>query len=179
MYKPLVFALSLLLTTSTAYCQTDVVTPRILPPTILPAVVKSTPRTTSINQKLDDANGFRDFHFGQAFHAQEKEWKFLFTDGASKVYERKNENLQVGYATLTRICYVFTNNKLSNIVLDLKGQADSDLLKKALVEQYGNPEENSHSPGHYEWKGQQVSLYFNAATLDREKARVMYMGLPQ
>jgi hypothetical protein len=179
MYKHLVFALPLLLTASTAYCQTDVVTPRILPPTILPAVVKSTPPNTSINHKLDYNNGFRDFHFGQEFHAHESELKFLFTDGTSNFYERKNENLKAGYATLTRIYYVFTNGKLSTIVLKLKGQADSDLMKKALVEQYGNTEENSYTLGHYEWKGQQVSLSFNAATLDREEARVIYMGLPQ
>jgi hypothetical protein len=179
MYKHVVFALPLLLAASTAYCQTDVVIPSILPPTILPAVVKSTPRNTSINYKLDYNNGFRDFHFGQAFHAHERELKFLFTDGVSNFYERKNENLKAGYATLTRIYYVFTNEKLSAIVLKLQGQADSDLLKKALVEQYGNPEENGYTAGHYEWKGQQVSLSFNAATLDREEARVIYMGLPQ
>jgi hypothetical protein len=100
MYKHLVSALPLLLAASTAYCQTDLVRPRILPPTILPAAVKPTPRNTSINYKLDYNNGFRDFHFGQEFHAHESELKFLFTDGVSKVYERKNENLKAGYATL-------------------------------------------------------------------------------
>ncbi|NVO31084.1 hypothetical protein [Hymenobacter lapidiphilus] len=148
---------------------------KILPATLLAlllALLMAQPARSQSLARLDVANGFRGLPFGapltEALHL-----KLLRDKGDEKVYERLDEQLQVGGFTATRIHYKFFRGQFAAVTIIVKGAAETRKVRPALEALYG--------PGRIEdfsckWQGALVALSY--ASLSDEQTIMAMSSRP-
>ncbi len=138
----------------------------------LPVLLLAQPACSQSPARLDVANGFRGLPFGapltEALHLQ-----LLRDKGDEKVYERLDEQLQVGSFTAARIHYKFFRGQFAAVTIIVKGNAETQKVRPALEALYG--------PGHLEgfsckWQGAQVALSY--ASLSDEQTIMAMSSRP-
>ncbi|OWP63270.1 hypothetical protein CDA63_09595 [Hymenobacter amundsenii] len=106
--------------------------------------------------RLDGANGFRGLPFGapltEALHLH-----LLREKGDEKVYERLDEQLQVGGFTAARIHYKFFRGQFAAVTIIVKGNAETRKVRPVLEALYGPGQPESFGG---KWQGVLVGLSY-------------------
>ncbi|SNR32448.1 hypothetical protein [Hymenobacter mucosus] len=105
-------------------------------------------------RRLDESNGFRGLHFGApltgALHL-----KLIQDRGDEKIYERTDENLQLGAFVATRIHYKFFRGQFAAVTIIVKGAEHAQQVLPTFQNVYGPGKMEGFS---CKWQGQQVAL---------------------
>ncbi len=91
------------------------------------------------------------------------------------VYYRKDENLFFGEASINSVAYYFSDDKLRQVVVAIRGDTNAFLVKDRLISLYG---EGRQVAGRYGWTWTDFSLVMERAP-DRELSILTYTFEPK
>ena len=131
-----------------------------------PPAVSQEPAPGSL-ASLDGQNGFRDLHFGDP----PTSGMVLTSEAGDKTYyTRPDDDLSIDGAHVDRLIYGFSHRRLSIILLQTKGLAESRALLEMLRHAYGPGAQPDSSQPRYSWRGSRVSVSYHedAKTHDAE-----------
>ncbi|SDX64841.1 hypothetical protein [Hymenobacter psychrophilus] len=136
------------------------------------ALLLAQPARAQSLTRLDGANGFRGLAFGapltEALHLQ-----LLRDKGDEKVYERLDEQLQVGGFRAARIHYKFFRGQFAAVTIIVKGNTETRKVRPALEALYGPGQLESFS---CKWQGALVALSY--ASLSDEQTILAMSSRP-
>ena len=127
-------------------------------------LVSSTGFSQSL-EDLDEKNGFRKLHFGDAL-AKLPEAKWVEGESNTKYYVLPVENLRIGGAKLKSIYYGFYKGKFCSVIIRTSNLVDSKALKLALEETYGPGYQSNKHIEHYYWLGKVVGMSYYAYSIN-------------
>jgi hypothetical protein len=145
--------------------------------------------TQSIVQ-LDEKNGFQQFTINKELSAVQDSLEFLkvFGNEHAKLFKVKDPVTVNGISGVTEL--VFYKDKLVEISIFFKKATvvNYDSMKRTLVQQFGDPEDQSKSkkkPAHlskkdrvYTWKGKKLGLQLNY-DVSHKMIEMLYWGLDE
>ena len=111
--------------------------------------------------RLDERNGFRSARFGTPLTAFSN-LKLIETRNGFDCFERPEDDLTIGDATLSQIRYCFYRDRLASVVLSAQGVEATQQLLRAMRASYGQGEPLAvGAPGGAPvgelWRGQRVT----------------------
>lgn len=88
-------------------------------------------------------DGFNDIKWGQERKTVDGLVKETVLPGSgvdddTEYYTRENDLMQIGDARLSSICYVFKNNRFSEVMVQINGNYNSDAALRWLINSYGS-----------------------------------------
>lgn len=123
----------------------------------------------------DSPDGFRGIKWGQPPSALGK-YTTLLVDGATIVYTKNDDKLKIGGADLKYIAYVFWENKFMSVIIRTEGLSNSDALKAAMFERYGEPQyEQGVLQSDHTWSDKNVLITYTYES-DGSKASATISG---
>jgi hypothetical protein len=98
--------------------------------------------TNSTSSKITESekDGFRGMKWGTPVEEMEPELTFVGWDEAKQLewYEKENEDLSLGGATLESIHYVFYQGVLKRVAIVARGPGNHELLRQHFLESFGD-----------------------------------------
>lgn len=92
--------------------------------------------SSDTNNKIDKDNiVFRGMRWGSKL--SEYKDMVLIESGSSQYYNRKNDQLSIGGATLNKIAYGFFENRLFSVIIEFVGDSNFYKLHETLNQNYG------------------------------------------
>jgi len=134
--------------------------------------------------RVDQKFGFRDLSFGEPLDARQFTLNSRSNPTGIEQYIRRQENLRLGQATLSRITYVTVAGKLARVKIQ-SAQNGDDAYKLIAVakESYGEPDKTSDAGKGtivYFWYGTRVSaIAFRHDSLDGQQAALFLADIAQ
>lgn len=98
-------------------------------------------------------------------------------DGDLKCYQKKNDDLTVGAATLGRADYCYYKDRLASVFLKYKGYANFNGLKSTLFQKYGAGNQPNQFMEKYQWTLSSVFIDFEYHQIG-DAGELMYMYVP-
>ncbi len=123
----------------------------------------------TINEKLNECNGFENFVFGTAKESYQN-LSFEIEEGNSRLYEAGLNTIQIKDVQFEYIRVTFTHNQLSAIALSTTN-ASAPVFFKLLTSRYGNPVKDRK---HYEWLGKNVRIVYEPYANGKDAAIDFY-----
>lgn len=114
-------------------------------------------------------DGFRGIKWGAPVSALGKTAQLVEEDkmDETKFYQKTDEDLTLGGATLSRIAYVFWRGKFTSAIIKCDSASEFPALKSVAVARFGTPVKPNEFIERYGWLDDNalVSLYQNPPTL--------------
>lgn len=127
------------------------------------------------SKAVDEKFGFRDIKLETTYaEFSPKGLVKSSEDGDVKIYKLKNENLAIGDYKLQSISYVFYKEKLSQIMIETKGFANSNGLLEVLKSQYGEGYKSNRYIEKYLWSGSKAGLYYNQNSINKDAVLIIF-----
>jgi hypothetical protein len=103
--------------------------------------------------------------------------KLLAQDGDLQFYEKSDENLKIGDASLDRIVYGFYKEQFYNVFLYYSSLPTFSKIKEIFSQNYGEPYQPNQYVAKYFWYGKQVDILLTFDGL-LKNGRVSYFYKP-
>lgn len=98
-------------------------------------------------------NGFRGLRWGDPVSSIPNARKTQSLAIGEHCYERPDDTLTMGKATLSDIRYCFYKNRFSSLIITFPSERDGDAIRLALIEAYGVPSQpHPDLKHHYRWR---------------------------
>ena len=85
-----------------------------------------------------EPDGFKGIKWG-APRSSIQGLKFVNSIFSVDYYEREGDKLSIGRAKIKSISYLFWEDKLTGVVIDISGLSNYKFVMSTLIEKYGNP----------------------------------------
>lgn len=134
--------------------------------------------------RVDQKFGFRDLSFGITLEPGQFTLNSRSNPAGIEQYTRKQENLRLGQANLSRITYVTVGRKLARVRIQsvLNGE-DARKLIAVAKDSYGEPDkilDSGHDTMVYSWNGTRVSaIAFYHDTPGNQQAALFIADIAQ
>ena len=127
---------------------------------------------------LDDKNGFREYKFGMG-HQDIPNLKLVSEDTVTHTsfYEKTDEKLTIGDATVESIGYGFYNDRLYNVLIKTKGLLNSRAVLSVMEGLYGKGEQSNQFIEKYFWLGGVVNAFYSQNSITND-AQIYFGSLP-
>lgn len=98
-------------------------------------------------------DGFRGIKWGSPISALGKTAKMVEEDknDETKFYQKTNEDLTLGGATLSRVAYSFWRGKFAGVIIKCDSSAEFEALKSVAIERFGTPVKPNRYIETYGW----------------------------
>ena len=117
--------------------------------------------TSVAHARFDPPTGFRDIAFGSAAETLGAA-KLVEESGDFKCFQKANDNLLIGTATINEITYCYYKNQLEMVLIKFDGYTNFSTIKSVLAEKYGSPVQTNRYIDSYWWGlGQPVTIKFD------------------
>lgn len=114
--------------------------------------------TAQTIDKLDEKNGYKDLQFGTP--KSELQSKIFDCTPQGNCMFIGDYNIIADYIFLQNVWGQFSDNKLSSIILDVRGEKNTLNLFELFCQAYGTPTKSDKDAGEWFWEGKQVTLMF-------------------
>jgi len=124
-----------------------------------------------------EPDNFRGIKWGTNIHSL-PEMKFLVeTEEGVKFYERENDKLMVGDASLSYLRYVFYKDRFCGTNIEFQGWSNFDKIKQIAFSTYGEGEKLNESIEAFRWLGTNVlvNLEYSETT---EEGKMYWIYIP-
>jgi hypothetical protein len=98
-------------------------------------------------------------------------------DGSLKFFEKKNDKLKIGNASLDNIIYGFYKKKFYNVIIYYSLLNNFSMIKDVFVQTYGDPLQPNRYVEKYLWFGNQVDILLTYDDV-LKKGRISYIFKP-
>ena len=125
----------------------------------------------------NEPDGFRGIKWGTDLSTLSDMSKFAGDIKDGLLYERKNDTLTVGDATLTGIYYGFYDGKFFSVMMTFNNSSNFSKIKETLFQKYGDIEKLNPYIDKYKWSGVDVVIGLDYSSIN-EEGKVVYFYLP-
>jgi hypothetical protein len=101
----------------------------------------------------------------------------MAADGEMKFFERKNDNLAIGDAKVSKIVYGFYKDSLYSVFVYFDGLMNFDKLKKIFVQKHGEAYRPNEYLNRYSWNGNSVDILLTYDDI-LKNGRIVYFHKP-
>lgn len=116
----------------------------------------------SQNNKLEEKHGIRDIKLDTPKSKYTDLYRVQSSITCGEMYQRKNENLLIGYTKAEKIQYLYIDNILFGIYIYFRSDEDILNVLKALFELYGEPDAFDKENDQIKWYG--ITFHVSATT---------------
>jgi hypothetical protein len=83
---------------------------------------------------------------------------FIAADADLRFYDKRDENIQIGDGTVSKIIYGFYKDNLYSVLVYFDGLINYSKLKEIYVQKYGQPFQPNEYVNKYFWNGDNVDI---------------------
>jgi hypothetical protein len=112
---------------------------------------------TSVLAFQNEPDNFRGIKWGAAIGTLSN-MKLIVEDGDDKFYQRKNDKMKMGEATLDRIFYDFHRGRFYSVEIYFNFQSNFSIIKDTFFRMYGVGYQPNPSIEEYWWFGHDIDI---------------------
>jgi len=122
---------------------------------------------TSLNAQAyqNEPDGFRGIKWGTALQENEAEMSLVESGKTTNYYQRKDDKMEIGAASLERLAYGYTGNQLSTVIISTEGYDNQQALIETLKAQFGRGYKPNRYMDTYLWQGPTTTIYLNCKSV--------------
>lgn len=131
---------------------------------------------TSVYAFQNEPDNFRGIKWGTNIDTL-SDMKLIEDGGDEKFYNRKNEKMKMGEATLDDVIYVFYKGKFSGVMIEFNSKLNFEKTKNTFFYVYGNAEQPNQFLEEYLWVGDDVFIGLTYTEIEK-KGSAAYAFIP-
>lgn len=109
----------------------------------------------------NEPDGFRGIKWGTDISEMKDMVVYGKLHDSTQMYERQNDEMQIGDAKIEHIFYLFWNNKLSTVMIVTKESANYFALREAVFAKFGRGAQKNQFIKDYKWHGSITKILLN------------------